>query len=79
VLLQDLPAKTFHHLLKSVTWTEVDVGFPIKNSLRRFVSRVVQPGGWVASVRQSYYIIRGRMIDRLLRIRTAMARLRSCR
>jgi hypothetical protein len=40
MLLQDLPAKTFHHLLKSVTWTEVDVAFPIKNPLRRFVGRI---------------------------------------
>jgi hypothetical protein len=70
VRLQDLPAKTFHHLLKSVTWTEIDAAFPIKNPLRKFVSRVVLPGRWFASVRQSYYIIRGRMIDRLLRIRT---------
>jgi hypothetical protein len=40
VLLQDLPAKTLHHLLKSVTWTEVDAAFPIKNPLRRFVGRI---------------------------------------
>jgi hypothetical protein len=43
MLLQDLPAKTFHHLLKSVTWTEVDA-LPIKNPLRRFVSRIAKPG-----------------------------------
>ena len=41
MLLQDLPAKTFHHLLKSVTWTEVDVAFPIKNPLRRFFGRMI--------------------------------------
>jgi hypothetical protein len=27
-------------LLKSVTWTEVDAAFPIKNPLRRLVSRI---------------------------------------
>jgi hypothetical protein len=30
------------------------------------------------SVQQGYYITHGRMIDRLLRIRTAIARLRGC-
>jgi hypothetical protein len=30
VQLQDLPAKTFHHLLKSVTRTEVDELFRLK-------------------------------------------------
>ena len=40
MLLQDVPAKTLHHLLKSVTWTEGDVAFPIKNPLRRFIGRI---------------------------------------
>jgi hypothetical protein len=39
MLLQDLPEKTFHRLLKSVTWTEVDGTFPIKHWLRRFIKR----------------------------------------
>jgi hypothetical protein len=77
VLLQDLPAKTFQHLLKSVTWTEVDTTCLIKNPLRRFVSRIAKPDRWVVSVQQSYRITQGRMIDRLLGIRTAIARLRS--
>src|ERR1700732_3169010 len=31
MLLQDLPAKIFHHLLRSISWTEVDAALPIKN------------------------------------------------
>jgi hypothetical protein len=52
MLLQDLPEKTFHRLLKSVTWTEVESAFPIKHWLRRFISRVAQPNRWVMSVRK---------------------------
>jgi hypothetical protein len=52
MLLQDLPEKTFHRLLKSVTWTEVAGTFPIKHWLRRFIRRVAQPGRWVMSVRE---------------------------
>jgi hypothetical protein len=50
--LQDLPEKTFHRLLKSVTWTEVEGAFPIKHWLRRFISRAAQPIRRVASVRK---------------------------
>jgi hypothetical protein len=52
MLLQDLPEKTFHRLLKSVTWTEVEGVIPNKHRLRRFISRVVQPSGWVMSIRK---------------------------
>ena len=54
MLLQDLPAKTYHHLVKSVTWTEVDAARRIKIPLRRFVSRIAQPGRWVASVQRRF-------------------------
>jgi hypothetical protein len=74
MLLQDLPAKTLHHLLKSVTWTEVDAALPIKNQLYRFVSRIARPGRWVVSVQQSHYITHGWMSDRLFGIRTAIGR-----
>ena len=76
MLLQDLPAKPYHHLLKSVTWTEVDAAWRIKIPLRRFVSHIAQPGRWVASVQQGRYIVDGRMIDRLLRIRAVIGRCR---
>jgi hypothetical protein len=52
MFLQDLPDKTFHRLLKSVTWTEVEGAFPIKHWLRRFISRVAQPSRWVMSIRK---------------------------
>jgi hypothetical protein len=50
MLLHELPKKTFHRLLKSVTWTEVEGAFPIKHWLRRSISRVRQPSRWVMSV-----------------------------
>jgi hypothetical protein len=75
VLRQDLPTQTYHHLLKSITWTEVDA-VPIKNPLRRFLRRIAQRGRWVASVQQRHYTTDGRMIYRLLRIRTVLGRFR---
>ena len=76
MILEDLPAKTVHHLLKSVTWTEVDAALTIKNPLRRFVSRIARPDRWVVSVQQGRYIVDGRMIGRVLRIRAAIGRFR---
>lgn len=35
VLLQDLPSKTSHCLLESVTWTGADAAFPAHVSLRK--------------------------------------------
>jgi len=52
MLLQDLPEKTFNHLLKSVTWTSVEGTSPNKHWLRRFIRRVAQPSRWVMSVRK---------------------------
>jgi hypothetical protein len=75
MLLRELPAKTFRHVLKSVTWTEVDVAFPMKNPLRRFVGRVAHPIRWMASFRNRHYVvIRDRVIDRLLKSRRAVVR-----
>jgi hypothetical protein len=50
--LQDLPEKTFHRLLKSVTWTEVEEPFPIRHWLRRFKSRLAQPSRRVMNIRK---------------------------
>jgi PilZ domain len=52
VLLKQLPAKTFHVLLRSITWTEVDVAFPRKNPLRRILSHLPRPSRWVARGRK---------------------------
>ena len=52
MFLQDLPEKTFHRLLKSVTWTEVEGAFPIKHWLRRFIIRVAQLSRWVMGIRK---------------------------
>ena len=40
VLLQDLPAKTMHRLLRSVTWTEVDAVSTAKSPLRRLIGLI---------------------------------------
>jgi len=40
MLLQDLPKKTRHRLLKSVTWAEVEGAVTIPHRLRRFIGRV---------------------------------------
>jgi hypothetical protein len=40
VLLQDLPSKMSHRLLRSVTWTEVDGAFPIR--LRQLAGRAAR-------------------------------------
>jgi hypothetical protein len=50
--LQDLPEKTFHRLVKSVTWTEVEGVFPIRHWLRRLIRRLAQPSRRVMSVRK---------------------------
>jgi hypothetical protein len=44
VLLQDLPSKTSHRLLRSVTWIEVDAAFPAHIPLRKLVGRVAHLG-----------------------------------
>jgi hypothetical protein len=50
--LQDMPEKTLHRLLKSVTWTEVEGAFPIKYRLRRLINRFAQPSRRVTSARK---------------------------
>jgi hypothetical protein len=64
VLLQDLPAKTMHRLLKSVTWTEVDAVFPANAPLRRVTGLIVHSGLWLANLRKP---------DSLLKFRRAIA------
>jgi hypothetical protein len=76
MLLEDLPEKTFHRLLKSVTWAEVEGTFTIKHWLRRFICRIPQPSRWVMSVRRRKLPTNERRIDRLRRSRMTVARLR---
>jgi hypothetical protein len=52
VLLHELPAKTFHSLLRSITWTEVEIVFPSKNPLRRFFGHLARPSRWIARGRK---------------------------
>jgi hypothetical protein len=51
VLLQDLPSKTSHRLLKSVTWAEVNATFPAHIPLRKLVSRVARRGQRLMNLR----------------------------
>jgi hypothetical protein len=67
VLLQDLPAKTMHRLLKSVTWTEVDAVSPAKTPLRRVIGLIGHSGLRSVNLRNP---------DLLLKFRRAIAWLR---
>jgi hypothetical protein len=49
VLLQDLPSKMSHRLLRSVTWTVVDGTFPIR--IRQLADRAVRAGQRLANAR----------------------------
>jgi predicted component of type VI protein secretion system len=51
MLLEHLPAKAIHRLLKSVTWTEVAAAYGNKHMLRRLIARVA-PSRWVTRVRK---------------------------
>lgn len=74
MLLEDLPEKTFHRLLKSVTWTEVERAFPNKHWIRRFISRIAQSSRWMMGV----VVLRHprKVIDRRRRARATVTRLR---
>jgi hypothetical protein len=52
MLLDELPAKTFHSLLRSITWTEVEVAFSSRHLLRRLVNHLARPRRWVARGRK---------------------------
>jgi hypothetical protein len=53
VLLDELPAKTVHTLRRSITWTEVEVVYPIKNPLRRLTSYLARPRRWALGIRRN--------------------------
>jgi len=64
VLLQDLPSKTMHRLLKSVTWTEVEPVSAVHAPLRRISGLIGRSGLWPMTLRKS---------DSLLKFRRAVA------
>jgi hypothetical protein len=64
VLLQDLPAKTIHRLLRSVTWTEVDAVSRADTARRRVIGLIGRSGLWSVTLRES---------DLLLKFRRAVA------
>ena len=64
MILEDLPQKTLHHLIKSVTWTTVEAESPTRYWLRRVIDRVVQPRRWFMRVRKLTHRRREPVIDR---------------
>ena len=73
VLLQELPTKMVRHVIRSVTWADVDIDAPAVRARRRFPSgRSWPPGRW----RQLYYLTNGTRIVLLRKFRTMIARLR---
>jgi hypothetical protein len=54
VLLQDLPSKISHLLLRSVTWTVVDGAFPAHGPLRKLAGRVARLGRRWVSLRAAF-------------------------
>ena len=54
VRLEDLPSKTSHRLLKSVTWTEVDGASLAHIPLRQLVGRVARRGQRLVNLRAAF-------------------------
>jgi hypothetical protein len=50
VRLQDLPSKTSHRLLRSVTWTGIDAGFTAHIPLRQLFRRIARLGQRLANL-----------------------------
>jgi hypothetical protein len=75
MLLQELPTKMVRHVIKSVTWTDVDIDIPAARARRRFVNRKSRAARTSANWRQFYYLTRGARIVLLRKIRTLFAHL----
>jgi hypothetical protein len=54
MLLQDLPSKISHRLLRSVTWTEVEGAFPAHGPLRKLSDRAARLGRRWISLRAAF-------------------------
>jgi hypothetical protein len=75
VILQDMPAKTIHRLIRSITWTEVDAVFAPHNVLRRFVLKEMRRTQDSMRRRAPYSLAQGPRIHLMLKIQTAIKRL----
>jgi hypothetical protein len=72
MLLQELPTKMVRHVIKSVTWADVDASAASRR--RRFVNRKSRPPRTSASW-QFYYLTNGARIVLLRKIRSLITRL----
>jgi len=72
MLLQELPTKMVRHVIKSVTWADVDA--PAAGTRRRFVDRKSRPASTSATW-QIYYLTNGARIVLLRKIRSLITRL----
>jgi hypothetical protein len=72
MLLQELPTKMVRHVIKSVTWADVDT--PAVRKRRRFVARKSRPARTSATW-QLYYLTNGARIVLLRKIRSLITRL----
>src|SRR3982074_227357 len=70
VILQDMPAKTIHRLIRSITWTEVDAVFAPNNVLRRFVLKGMRRTQDLMRRRAPYSLAQGPRIHLILKIQT---------
>jgi hypothetical protein len=71
VLLQELPTKMVRHVIRSVTWADVDIDAATGRARRRLIAgKTWPPGRW----RQLYYLMNGTRIVLLRRFWTMIAR-----
>jgi hypothetical protein len=70
MLIEDLPEKRLmNRLLKSVTWTKVEM-VPNRHWLRRLIGRVVRPSRWhLHAIERADSITLERLLDRPPRVR----------
>jgi hypothetical protein len=74
MLLQELPTKMVRHVIRSVTWTDVEFDVPAARARRRFAARKSRAPRTSASW-QFYYLTNGARIVLLRKIRTLITRL----
>jgi hypothetical protein len=75
MLLQELPTKMVRHVIRSITWTDVEAGPAAASARRRHVSRTLGPARTGGNWRQFYYLTNGARIVLLRKIRTVISRL----
>jgi hypothetical protein len=73
MLLQELPTKMVRHVIRSITWTDVEAGSA--SARRRHVSRTLGRARTGGNWRQFYYLVNGARIVLLRKIRTVISRL----